>query len=409
METAKFHQTTLSNGLTIIGEEKMSSQSVGLGFFVKTGARDETPDIAGVSHFLEHMMFKGTDKRSAIDINFAFGGIGAQANAYTSEESTVYYAAVLPEYLPELLDILSDMLRPKLDSGEFSTEKKVILEEIALYQDRPTHVLFESALRGYFSDHPAGNSVLGSHESISALPVEKMREYFNRRYSPKNIVLTASGNFNWEELTTLAAKLCGHWVGEKTARSTPQHRPTESRNQIVRKDQQLAHICMLGPGPSANAEFRYDLNVLATILGDHSGSQFYWQLVDKGLAESASFDINEMDGTGFFMAYASAEPDRIAEVESIARKIISQAVNFSDAELERAKTKVRTRMVLSSESAMRRLFAVGNEWLYRAAYRTVGEEIQRLAAVNKASIHKALEEYPFKPFHTATLSPRETL
>ena len=142
----KFKSTVLKNGLRVVGEQRSSAVSSALGFFVKTGARDEEADVSGVSHFLEHMMFKGTEKRSALDITYQLGAMGAQANAYTSEENTVYYAAVLPEYFSDALELLSDMLRPALTEEEFKVEKKVILEEIALYQDRPTHVLFEASV-----------------------------------------------------------------------------------------------------------------------------------------------------------------------------------------------------------------------------------------------------------------------
>ena len=141
-----FKKYTLENNLTLLGEVNPHAKSVALGFFVKTGARDETADVSGVSHFLEHMMFKGTEKRSALDVTYDLGNLGAQANAFTSEENTVYYASVLPEYFEDTLELLSDMLRPSLSQEEYDVEKKVILEEIALYQDHPMHILFEASM-----------------------------------------------------------------------------------------------------------------------------------------------------------------------------------------------------------------------------------------------------------------------
>jgi predicted Zn-dependent peptidase len=179
--TREMKKTVLSNGLTVVGEPNPANVSAAIGFFVRTGSRDENEQESGVSHFLEHMMFKGTATRSAEDITFQLGNIGAQANAFTSEENTVYYGAVIPEHLPAMQELLSDMLRPAIDPDEFSTEKNVILEEIALYQDRPTHVLFEKAYRTFYGTHPVGNSVLGSTDSISALTYEQMRGYFERR------------------------------------------------------------------------------------------------------------------------------------------------------------------------------------------------------------------------------------
>lgn len=171
-----FKKEQLSNGLTLLGESNPANVSSAIGFFVKTGARDETAVESGLSHFLEHMLFKGTPTRSAIQINLELGNLGAQANAFTSEENTVYYAAVIPERFAEMQELLSDMLRPSLDPNEFAMEKKVILEEIALYQDRPHFYLFEQAFKDYFGSHPAGNSVLGTHASVSALTHQQDRK-----------------------------------------------------------------------------------------------------------------------------------------------------------------------------------------------------------------------------------------
>ncbi len=163
----RYDRHTLPNGLEIVGEHNPAAQSIALGFFTRTGSRDETPEISGVSHFLEHMMFKGTESRSAADVNREFDEMGANYNAFTSEENTVYYGAVLPEFQSQLLGLLGDMLRPSLRQDDFNTEKKVILEEIAMYKDRPHFTLFDLARETYHHGHSLGNSVLGSTESIS--------------------------------------------------------------------------------------------------------------------------------------------------------------------------------------------------------------------------------------------------
>src|SRR6476659_1966501 len=149
-----FHTHRLPNGLQLVGETIPSSRSVSVGFYVKTGSRDESPDVAGVSHFLEHMMFKGTPRRTALDVNLDFDRIGANYNAYTSEEVTAFYAAVLPEYLPKAVDILADILRPSLRQDDFDMEKKVIIEEIGMYEDQPTWCAYDHAKQAYFADHP---------------------------------------------------------------------------------------------------------------------------------------------------------------------------------------------------------------------------------------------------------------
>lgn len=401
----QFLQTTLANGLTLIGEMRESALSVGLGFFVKSGARDETAELSGVSHFLEHMMFKGTKKRSALEISYAFGAIGAQSNAYTSEECTVYYTAVLPEYFADAFEILADMLHPTLDENEFNTEKGVILEEIALYKDRPTHLLFESALRHYFAEHPAGNPVLGSNESVQALSAEMMREYFKRRYSPKNIIVAASGAFNWENFISLAEKYCSTWQGEAASRVLKPH-TAQAGECILRKEKLLcAHLCLIGPGPSAKEELLYPAHVLSCILGDSTGSRAYWELIDKGLADTASIDVDDMDDVGLVYAYLSTEPERIDEVEKIMRGILATPNNFSDEELERAKTKIGTRLVLGAESSMRRLMSIGGEWLSRSRYLSLEEDLQAILRVSRTDIEALLSCYSFSPVSTVKLLP----
>src|SRR5881392_557958 len=173
-----FHSQPLENGLHIIGETSPSARSVALGFFVRTGSRDETPEVSGVTHFLEHMIFKGSERRSYLDVNRDFDRIGAAYNAYTSEENTVFYAAILPEYLPQAVDLLADILRPSLRGQDFDMEKKVIIEEIGMYEDQPMWSAYDNAKRVYFADHKLGNSILGTPESITALTRDQMHEYF---------------------------------------------------------------------------------------------------------------------------------------------------------------------------------------------------------------------------------------
>src|ERR1700720_3101564 len=174
-----FLSQSLGNGLQIIGETSPSARSVALGFFVRTGSRDETPDVSGGAHFLEHMGFKGTPRRTALDVNRDFDKIGAHYNAYTSEENTVFYAAILPEYLPQAVDILADILRPSLRVEDFDMEKNVIIEEIGMYEDQPMWSAYDHAKRSFFADHPLGNSVLGTPESITALSRDQMQAYFD--------------------------------------------------------------------------------------------------------------------------------------------------------------------------------------------------------------------------------------
>ena len=189
----EFKHAVLDNGLDIIAEVDRDAHTAAVGVFVKTGARDEDGDVMGVSHFLEHMMFKGTARRSADDVNIEFDEIGANYNAFTAHEMTAFWAHILPEYLDRAEDVLTDILRPALRQEDFDQEKSVILEEIAMYADQPFWVLYEKAMESYYRDHPLRHRVLGTNETISNLTREQMKAYFDQRYSADNTVICFGG------------------------------------------------------------------------------------------------------------------------------------------------------------------------------------------------------------------------
>src|SRR4051794_26068181 len=195
-----FHQHQLKNGLGVIAEVNPASYSTAMGFFVRTGARDEEPKLNGVSHFLEHMMFKGSQRYTWEDVNRIFDEMGARYNAFTSQEMTAYYANVLPEFTRTAVEHLANLLRPAIRQADFDTEKKVILEEIAMYLDEPSHRLYERLMEVHFGKHPLSKSILGSAESITALTRDQMATYFNARYGPGNMVLSATGQLDFEHL-----------------------------------------------------------------------------------------------------------------------------------------------------------------------------------------------------------------
>lgn len=400
-----FRKAQLSNGLTLLGESNPANVSSAIGFFVKTGARDESSEESGLSHFLEHMMFKGTPTRSALQINLDLGNLGAQANAFTSEENTVYYAAVIPERFAEMQELLSDMLRPLLDPDEFAMEKKVILEEIALYQDRPHFYLFENAFKDYFAQHSAGNSVLGSHASVSALTDKQMRDYFERRYTPSNMTLVATGNFDWDTFVASADRMCGSWRDRPVSRDSKPYAGKVSTKVLTRKKLNQAHAFLISQGPSAQSPDRYAMAILATILGDSSGSRMYWDLINTGLAESASIDSDERDGTGCFSAYVSTTPDELDKVVEIAKGILNTPLNFSEEDLDRAKAKVISRIVLDGELPMGRLMALGLEWNYRRESTPLATTLERVKALSRSDIERAVEKYPLQQWAEYRLVP----
>src|SRR5262245_15586977 len=261
-----FHHHVLDNGLTILGETSPSARSVALGFFVRTGSRDEQAGVSGVTHFLEHMVFKGTPRRTALDVNRDFDRIGADYNAFTSEENTVFYAAVLPEYLPQGVDILADILRPSLRADDFDMEKNVIIEEIGMYEDRPGWSAYDHAKKAFFAEHPLGNSILGTPDSIRALKRDQMHEYFERRYVASNITVVAAGNFDWQKFVPLVQKACGEWQRGRAPRTGVREAAGSGAFQVMPKDKiQQEHVVLIAPGPPAKSPLRHAADTLALI------------------------------------------------------------------------------------------------------------------------------------------------
>ena len=403
----EFRSVRLENGLEIVAECNPEAYSTAIGLFVNTGARDETAEVAGVSHFLEHMAFKGTATRSAEDVNREFDEMGAQCNAYTSEENTVYFAAVLPEHQSRVVGLLADMLRPSLREEDFATEKQVILEEIHMYDDNPPFGAEEKCRAAYFGAHPLGHSILGTRAGIEALSADAMRAYHRRRYGPGNVVLVGTGRICFDALVEDAGRHCGHWepVGNGRLLDSPACR---FRFQTIRKDiatQQYA--IQLSPGPAAADSDRYAAKLLATILGDETGSRLFWDFVDPGLAEHASLGHFEYEGAGVFVTYLCCPPetaaDNLQRVLDLYRAVERDGV--SPAELQQAKNKVCSRIVLSSERPRGRLFAVGSDWLQRREYRSVRDDIEAVGALGVDDLAAVVAKYSLSRTTTVTIGP----
>jgi predicted Zn-dependent peptidase len=391
-----FQSTTLDNGLEVIAECDNDAYSTALGFFVKTGARDETDAVSGVSHFLEHMVFKGTPRRSADDVNREFDEMGADYNAFTSEESTVYHAAVLPEYQARAVELLGDIMRPSLREEDFTTEKQVILEEIRMYDDQPPFGADDKCRAVFFNGHPLGRSVLGTVETVSGLTADAMRHYFLERYSPGNITLVGAGRIDFPALVDTAAKVCGAWSPFQAPRMLPPTEPAQAFQVLHKETATQEYLIEMAAAPPATDPDRYAAKVLTVILGDDSGSRLYWKLVDPGLAEHASVHYSGYHGAGAYITWLSCEPEQTAENLQAVLKVFreAEAGGVTAAELAQAKNKIKSRIVLGSERPRGRLFVVGSHWNYRREYRSVREDLAAVEAVTAEQIAELLRRYP---------------
>jgi predicted Zn-dependent peptidase len=395
-----FLHEQLSNGLEIVAETNDSAVSTSVGFFVRTGARDEEPGIEGVSHFLEHMVFKGPPGISAEEINRRFDRIGAAANAFTSEEDTVYHACVLPRYQASAVELLAALMRPELRADDFETEKKVILEEIRMYDDQPPFGADDRCRAAFFGSHPLSASVLGTVASIEPLDVEAMRAYHRRRYAPGNIVLAASGAVDFPALVESARRLCGEWEpeppGDRRLPPPPRAAAMPGVEWIVRPAAALEYAVSLTAAPGETDPDRWAAGLLAVVLGDGSGSRLYWSLVDPGHAEQATLGHQEFLDAGVFVTQLSCEPDDTAELLDRIRDIYAAAGRdgIPPAEFEQARNKVAGRVVLAGERPRRRLFEVGLEWSHLRRFRSVTETLATVEAVSLDDLHRVLAAWP---------------
>ena len=402
-----FKYNKFSNGLVLIGEINPSSKSAAVGFFVKTGSRDETPQINGVSHFLEHMLFKGTETLSAFEVNEMFDRTGAQFNAGTNEENTIYYAAVLPEYLVKVTELWAQLMRPALRNEDFNIEKNVIKEEIAMYKDTPSFDVIDRCRTLHFDNHPCGNSILGSEESIDNLTATQMRDYFNRRYAPNNMVLACAGNFDWDRVCVVVSDYCSQWQEKKVERELQPGTGSNKKERIVKENLVRERICLMSAGVPAQDSKRFAASLLSMIIGDDVGSRYFWELVDKALAEAASMQFSAMDGTGAFYSYLRCSSENFKKVLDTVNGIFQNLLKdgVTEEELIKAKNKVLSALVLKNELPMGRLDNIGSNWVYLRQYRSIEDEMNAIKDVSIDDINSLAEELKIGNFTQLSIGP----
>ncbi len=403
----EFREFRLENGLEIVAECNPAAYSVALAFVVKTGARHEPESLAGVSHFLEHMAFKGTGSRTADEVNRAFDEIGAYHNAFTAEEITAYHAVVLPEYWPRALELLADLLRPALRADDFELERQVVLEEIQMYEDQPPFGADDKCRAAFFGSHPLGHSVLGTSESIEQLTADQMRAYFHQQYAPGNTVLVAAGRVDFDRLVELAAAYCGRWEPREISCHLQPATGTEQFLAMHKPGATQQYVVHLTLAPQATSEDRFAADLLATVVGDDSGSRLFWELVDPGLAEQASLSRLEHQEAGLFATFLASPPEQAVQnlqrTMELYRKVEQEGV--TPEELERAKRKMASRMVLAGEKPRNRVFAVGGDWILRRQYTTVEQLVEQIESVTCDDVARVLAQYPLSRGTTVAIGP----
>jgi predicted Zn-dependent peptidase len=412
IQATTFHTHRLSNGLQVLAQRMPDMESVAVEFYVRTGSRDEhDPRLYGISHFLEHMVFKGTARRGADDITLAFNRMGAEFNAYTSFEETVYFAHVLGDQLPPAIDLLADLMRPRLDAADFDRERGVIIEEIVRGEDQPTQVAGRQFYQSYFAGTSLGHDVIGSKESIGAMQIEWMRDYWRRRYAANNSILAVAGNLEWRQVVELAERYCGSWqTGDEG--HTPIVVTPRTQTRVIARPLQQQHILLGYPFPAEQSKDYYAASMGADILGDGSGSRMYWNITHKGLAESAVAQYSPFDGLGMLFFYLATTSDAAPEVLRLTRAEIAsiETDGVHPDELERARAKLIGHVVLDGESTMRRMANLPHSWLIDGRLKTLEEDIADIEAVTVEDVNRVFQTWSsVDRLVMLTMGPREDL
>ena len=388
---SRYSSTVLSSGLRIVVEEIPSAASVAVGFFVETGSRNEPPELMGVSHFLEHMSFKATKKRSALEVNLALDDMGSHANAYTSWERTVFYAQVLPEFMSSAVNLIAEMIDPAFLVSDFDCEKNVILEEIEMYNDRPESLLFDEIMQARFSPHPLSGRILGTRETIQNLTHEMMKQYHSERYHPSRIVLAVSGAVRAEDVETVAEKLA---LGSNKATTFSAGNNTLPKNKAkcsrIREGDMQEQFMAVWEGPSYKKHRAlYIAGMLGILLGDEEGSRLSWSLTHTGLVQSIEAGVVAFTDTGLFYAGFASLPENFSKCREILfdeiKRIKDKPPNKS--EFERAKTKFASRTILSSESTQGRMMGIGVDELTRQPHLNLEEELKLILSITSDEVN----------------------
>lgn len=394
---------TLSNGIRVVAEQIPTFRSVAFGIWVKTGSRNENKLNNGISHFIEHMLFKGTSRHSAKEIAEIFDGIGGNVNAFTSKEYTCFYAKVLDEHLPIAVDILADMFfHSEFDETELKKEKNVIFEEISMYEDTPDDLVHDLIAKAAYGTHPLGYTILGTQDVLSSMNSSDLRNYMNEFYNVENTVLAIAGNID-DSVKDLLEQHFGHFqnTGEKTQYDAPVF-----QNELVfhAKKTEQNHICMSVPGLALSEDNLYPMVLLNNVIGGGMSSRMFQEIREKrGLAYSVFSYHSAHADAGLFTIYAGTAPKQTQEVLDVTVELLNELVRtgMTDTELKKGKEQLKGSLILSLESTSSRMNRLGKNELMTGRHFTLDEMINRIDSVKMDQIDELIKRLFANPFAVA--------
>ncbi|CFX68131.1 Peptidase M16 domain [Syntrophomonas zehnderi OL-4] len=404
----------LSSGGKLVVEEIPYLKSAAIGVYIKVGSRNETPDIAGASHFVEHMLFKGTAKRTARQIAETFEGMGGQLNAFTSKEYTGIYARTLDEDIYKAIEIICDMLfDSQFNERDFLTEKGVVIEEINMYEDTPDELIHDVFAQKFWEGHPLGYPVLGTLDSITGMEREVLYQYYRKNYLPSNMVFAVAGNVDHQKIQEAIEKLTGSLNGQLVPSLLEIPEPAASFINLLPKDVEQVQICMGVPGLSYHSDDRYAQNVMNSILGGGMSSRLFQSLREEmGLAYSVySYSSNYADA-GMYTIYIGTGPSKVASFYEALNEQLSNFVNqgVSSEEVERTQKLIKSSIYLGLESVMNRMTRVARSLLMYDEIVTPEEVIDRIYAVDVDKVNE-LARQMLRPdyFSLAAIGDKQAL
>jgi predicted Zn-dependent peptidase len=408
-------RTTLPGGLRVVTEFVPSVRSASVGVWVGVGSRDEGPSVAGAAHFLEHLLFKSTPTRSAVEIAQSVDAVGGELNAFTAREHTCYYAHVLDNDLELAVDLVADVvLRGRCAIEDVEVERDVVLEEIAMRDDDPEDTLGDVFLSAMFGEHPVGRPVIGSIESISAMTRAQLHSFHLRRYTPERMVVAVAGNID-HDVVALVRQHFGprlvHGRHPIEPRRGSGRVPGQPTLQLVNRDGEQTHVFMGVRTPGRNWEHRWALSVLNGALGGGLSSRLFQQIREtRGLAYSVYSTIDTFSDTGALSVYAACLPERFDEVIRVTTDVLADVARdgITEAECRIAKGAMRGGLVLGLEDSGSRMHRIGRSELNYGEHRSISSSLEHIDAVTVEEVNAVARQLLAKPMGAAVLGPHRS-
>ena len=384
----------LSNGLRVVAEYIPHFPSVSVGLWIGAGSMYETKEESGLSHFVEHMLFKSTENRTTREIAVEMDALGGQVNAFTSKECTCYYAKVIAEHLERAMSLLSDLLlHAKMDEEEFEKERGVILEEIAMGEDTPEDLVYDLLAEAYFGEHPLARPILGTHDQIASVSRQALIDFRKKHYRPDNTVLAIAGQFDLEQFKAMAEKYLGSWQAQGETKMPEAVHGCSGDVKRKKKDIEQVHVCLSYPGVSQDDDDLYPLTVMNNLFGGGMSSRLFQHIREEmGAAYSVYSYPSTYANCGTLSIYAGTSPELAQEVIDALHSEIKKLMDggVTDEEFAMAKDQLKVSYMLGLESSSSRMSSIGRSKLMRGHAVDPDDVVKKIEAVTKADVERVI-------------------